>query len=119
MECRGVTGSVGVRHGLHQKTVGGGGVVACPDGQVLILVTFLLIRGTAVFDEILHLPLGSSLLNFFSENSPTYIFRNCAVKNKVLSNPGVDVIFTFFCDIRQFSVKKLAFYLKTNVMMQV
>jgi hypothetical protein len=49
MECRGVTGSVGVRHGLHQKTVGAGGVVACPDGQVLILVTFMRIRGAVIF----------------------------------------------------------------------
>jgi hypothetical protein len=30
--------------------------------------------------------------------------------------PGVDVMIKFFCDFCQFSVKKLAFFSKTNVM---
>jgi hypothetical protein len=30
--------------------------------------------------------------------------------------PGVDVMITIFCDFRQFSAKKLAFFSKTNVM---
>jgi hypothetical protein len=29
---------------------------------------------------------------------------------------GVDVMITIFCDFRQFSAKKLAFFSKTNVM---
>jgi hypothetical protein len=32
--------------------------------------------------------------------------------------PGVDVMITIFCDFRQFSAKKLAFFSKTNVMMK-
>jgi hypothetical protein len=32
--------------------------------------------------------------------------------------PGVDVMSTFFCDFRQFSVKKLEFFSKTNVMIK-
>jgi hypothetical protein len=32
--------------------------------------------------------------------------------------PGVDVMTTIFCDFRQISVKKLAFFLKTNVMIK-
>jgi hypothetical protein len=31
---------------------------------------------------------------------------------------GVDVMITFFCDFRQFSAKKMAFFLETNVMMK-
>jgi hypothetical protein len=34
----------------------------------------------------------------------------------VAVRPGVDVMITIFCDFRQFSVKKLAFFSKTNVM---
>jgi hypothetical protein len=30
--------------------------------------------------------------------------------------PGVDVMITIFCDFSQFSAKKLAFFLNTNVM---
>jgi hypothetical protein len=60
--------------------------------------------------------------------------KNCA-KNKYLPGPatvrssvlqaqarglvsGVDVMITIFCDFCQFSVKKLAFFSKTNVMIQ-
>jgi hypothetical protein len=32
--------------------------------------------------------------------------------------PGVDVIITIFCDFRQFSAKKWAFFSKTNVMIK-
>jgi hypothetical protein len=32
---------------------------------------------------------------------------------------GVDVLITFFCDVRQFSAKKLAFFLKINSVMQI
>jgi hypothetical protein len=32
---------------------------------------------------------------------------------------GVDVIITFFCDSRQFSAKKMAFFLKTNVLIRI
>jgi hypothetical protein len=32
--------------------------------------------------------------------------------------PGVDVMITIFCDFCQFSAKKLAFFSKTNVMIQ-
>jgi hypothetical protein len=33
--------------------------------------------------------------------------------------PGVDVIISIFCDFRQFSGKKLAFFSKTNVMIKI
>jgi hypothetical protein len=33
-----------------------------------------------------------------------------------VNRPGVDVMITIFCDFRQFSAKKLAFFSKTNVM---
>jgi hypothetical protein len=32
--------------------------------------------------------------------------------------PGTDVMITIFCDFRQFSAKKLAFFSKTNVMIK-
>jgi hypothetical protein len=32
--------------------------------------------------------------------------------------PGVDVMITIFCDFRQFSAKKLAFFSITNVMIR-
>jgi hypothetical protein len=33
--------------------------------------------------------------------------------------PGTDVTITIFCDFRQFSAKKLAFFSKTNVMIKI
>jgi hypothetical protein len=40
-----------------------------------------------------------------------------AVNLKVVGlAPGVDVMIAFFCDFRPFSTKKLAFFSKTNVM---
>jgi hypothetical protein len=33
-------------------------------------------------------------------------------------SPGVYVIITIFCDFRQFSAKKLAFFSKSNVVIQ-
>jgi hypothetical protein len=33
--------------------------------------------------------------------------------------PGVDVMITIFCDFYQFLAKKLAFFLKTNVMIKI
>jgi hypothetical protein len=40
------------------------------------------------------------------------------VNSKVVGlAPGVDVMITIFCDFSQFSAKKLAFFLNTNVMM--
>jgi hypothetical protein len=33
--------------------------------------------------------------------------------------PGVDVMITIFCDFRQFSVKRSAFFSKTNVMIKI
>jgi hypothetical protein len=35
------------------------------------------------------------------------------------TTPGVDVMITIFCDFRQFSAKKLAFFSKTNVMIKI
>jgi hypothetical protein len=35
------------------------------------------------------------------------------------ADPGVDVMITIFCDFRQFSAKKLAFFSKTNVMIKI
>jgi hypothetical protein len=34
-------------------------------------------------------------------------------------HPGVEVMTTLFCDFCQFSAKKLAFFLKTNVMIKI
>jgi hypothetical protein len=34
-------------------------------------------------------------------------------------HPGVDVMITIFCDFRQFSVKKMAFFSNTNVMIEI
>jgi hypothetical protein len=36
--------------------------------------------------------------------------------NLVENRPGADVMITIFCDFSQFSAKKLAFFTKTNVM---
>jgi hypothetical protein len=36
-----------------------------------------------------------------------------------LHGPGVDVMITIFCDFWQFSAKKLAFFSKTNVMINI
>jgi hypothetical protein len=33
-----------------------------------------------------------------------------------LARPGIDVMITIFCDFRQFSAQKLAFFSKTNDM---
>jgi hypothetical protein len=33
--------------------------------------------------------------------------------------PGADVMITIFCDFRQFSAKKFAFFAKTNVMIKI
>jgi hypothetical protein len=35
-----------------------------------------------------------------------------------MTQPGVDVMITIFCDFCQFSAKKLAFFLKTNVLIK-
>jgi hypothetical protein len=40
-------------------------------------------------------------------------------KKKKRHVPGVDVMITIFCDFRQFSAKKLAFFSKTNVMIKI
>jgi hypothetical protein len=37
----------------------------------------------------------------------------------LLNLTGVDVMITIFCDFRQFSAKKLAFFSKTNVMIKI
>jgi hypothetical protein len=44
-------------------------------------------------------------------NSPR-LFRKFALS-------GADVMITIFCDFRQFSAKKLAFFSKTNVMIKI
>jgi hypothetical protein len=36
-----------------------------------------------------------------------------------VTQPGVDVMITIFCDFRQFSAKKLALFSKTNVMIKI
>jgi hypothetical protein len=46
-----------------------------------------------------------------------FLNRPMASKNDLkLPKPGVDVMITNFCDFCQFSAKKLAFFSKTNVM---
>jgi hypothetical protein len=42
-----------------------------------------------------------------------------AILSKTYLAPGVDVMITIFCDFRQFSAKKLAFFSKTNVMIKI
>jgi hypothetical protein len=39
--------------------------------------------------------------------------------NTLKLQPGVDVMITVFCDFRQFSAQKLAFFSKTNVMIKI
>jgi hypothetical protein len=46
------------------------------------------------------------------------IGANFSVGSKICLKSGVDVMITIFCDFRQFSAKKLAFFSKTNVMIQ-
>jgi hypothetical protein len=48
-------------------------------------------------------------------------FRLCINSDKkklVGLHPGVDVMITIFCDFSQFSAKKLAFFINTNVMIK-
>jgi hypothetical protein len=43
----------------------------------------------------------------------------CLVLCLFARHPGVDVMITFFCDFTQLSAKKIAFFSKTNVMIQI
>jgi hypothetical protein len=36
-----------------------------------------------------------------------------------MDQPGIDVMITNFCDFRQFSAKKLAFFSKIDVMIKI
>jgi hypothetical protein len=46
--------------------------------------------------------------------------KNIGAKNNSQTVvPGVDVMITIFCDFRQFSAKKLAFFSKTNVVIKI
>jgi hypothetical protein len=38
--------------------------------------------------------------------------------NHFVLHTGVDAMITIFCDFRRFSAKKMAFFLKTNVMIE-
>jgi hypothetical protein len=40
-------------------------------------------------------------------------------KNNIQIRSGVDIMITIFCDLCQFSAKKLAFFSKTNVMIKI
>jgi hypothetical protein len=55
---------------------------------------------------------------FVGIGSGDIVIRRGDVSFQVLALllPGVDVMITIFCDFRQFSAKKLAFFSKTNVM---
>jgi hypothetical protein len=41
------------------------------------------------------------------------------IKQAKFWRPGVDVLITIFCDFRQFSAKKLAFFSKINSMIKI
>jgi hypothetical protein len=46
-------------------------------------------------------------------------FENLEREKKMTVRSGADVMITIFCDFRQFSAKKLAFFSKTNVMIKI
>jgi hypothetical protein len=50
-------------------------------------------------------------------NGLGYILGDFFAKSS--GQPGVDVMITVFCDFRQFSAQKLAFFSKTNVMIKI
>jgi hypothetical protein len=56
-------------------------------------------------------PIGSNIIECFNREQ---IFLSVIASASEL--PGVDVMIIIFCDFRQFSVKKMAFFSKTNVM---
>jgi hypothetical protein len=59
--------------------------------------------------------LFESIFHFHQAVTMYKVFANVQQMNSVTT--GVGVIITIFCDYRQFSAKKLAFFSKTNVMM--
>jgi hypothetical protein len=65
---------------------------------------------------------------YFFPQLRLYIHTVCNVGKNGLGNifgafsanaSGADVMITIFCDFRQFSAKKLAFFSKTNVMIKI
>jgi hypothetical protein len=62
-------------------------------------------------------------VHFWIYCSATYALftfkKHIRVARWYIGIPGVDVMITIFCDFRQFSAKKLAFFSKTNVMIKV
>jgi hypothetical protein len=60
--------------------------------------------------------LGPILRNSISAENFSDYFSS---PNFIHIYPGVDVMITIFCDFRQFSAKKLAFFSKTNVMIKI
>jgi hypothetical protein len=59
----------------------------------------------------------SSLCINFEKDGLGFILADIFCTNSS-GHPGVDVMITIFCDFCQFSAKKLAFFSKTNVMIQ-
>jgi hypothetical protein len=49
-------------------------------------------------------------------SSEGYQFHRVLQRQRCINLPGVDVMITIFCDFCQFSAKKLAFFSKTNLM---
>jgi hypothetical protein len=84
-------------------------------------------RLTEGLPELLHLPTtllwskavprGELKKNLCHQRSDRFerAFHDVRLERRTV-RPGVDVMLTSFCDFHQFSVTKLAFYLKTNVM---
>jgi hypothetical protein len=66
------------------------------------------------------MPLHRPLLKSISKVNPiTLATKGIIGQLRVLRASGVDVMITIFCDFLQFSAKKLAFFLKTNVTIKI
>jgi hypothetical protein len=59
------------------------------------------------------------ILYIFPRFGTLYREKKLATLQNTISAPGIDVMITIFCDFRQFSAKKLAFFSKTNVMIKI
>jgi hypothetical protein len=55
----------------------------------------------------------------FFWNFQTTAYVKGAANRRKFAQSGVDVMITIFCDFRQFSAKKLAFFSKTNVVIKI
>jgi hypothetical protein len=87
--------------------------VSCFNKELLILFDFdSRLRFSTVYTSVPGIDRFVKIENDPIESSELFITENLSFE----FTPGVDVMITIFCDFRQFSTKKLAFFSKTNVM---